>query len=113
MLLATRYRRPDPIILGILVATLANHALASLRGAQAAAFLDSPIFLYAVGASFIAMASWTLVPDKLAEVDARQRSTEHTSALQSLMRISYAVFCLKKKTKNEEIIHATLHHTDN
>src|SRR3546814_1303456 len=81
MLLATRFRRPVPIILGILVATLANHALAALLGAQAAAFLDSPIFRYAVGASFIAMAAWTLVP----------RSEEHTSELQSLMRISSAV----------------------
>src|SRR3546814_1587587 len=63
MLLATRFRRPVPIILGILVATLANHALAALLGAQAAAFLDSP------------------------------RSEAHTSELQSLMRISYTVFC--------------------
>src|SRR3546814_12706293 len=57
MLLATRFRRPVPIILGILVATLANHALAALLGTQAAAFLDSPIFRYAVGASFVAMAA--------------------------------------------------------
>lgn len=65
ILLATRFNRPWPIILGILVATLANHALAALLGAQAAAFLDSPIFRYAVGASFVAMAAWTLIPDKL------------------------------------------------
>src|SRR3546814_15385163 len=50
MLLATRFRRPTPIILGILVATLANHAPAALPGTQAAAFLDSPIFRIAVGA---------------------------------------------------------------
>ena len=65
ILLATRFNRPWPIILGILVATLANHALAALLGAQTAAFLDSPIFRYAVGASFVAMAAWTLIPDKL------------------------------------------------
>jgi len=70
MLLATRFRRPTPIILGILVATLANHALAALLGAQAAAFLDSPVFRYAVGASFIAMAGWTLIPDKLDDDEA-------------------------------------------
>lgn len=70
ILLATRFRRPLPIIFGILFATLANHALAALLGASAATFLDSPIFRYAVGASFIAMAAWTLVPDKLDDDDA-------------------------------------------
>ena len=63
ILLATRFNRPAPIILGILVATLANHALAALLGASAAAFLDSPVFRYAIGLSFVAMAAWTLVPD--------------------------------------------------
>ena len=65
ILLATRFRQPLPIILGILVATLANHALAALLGASAAAFLASPVFRYAIGASFIAMAAWTLIPDKI------------------------------------------------
>ena len=70
ILLATRFRQPLPIILGILVATLANHALAALLGASAAAFLDSPVFRYAIGASFIAMAAWALVPDKFDDDDA-------------------------------------------
>ncbi|APZ97986.1 hypothetical protein BWQ93_05445 [Sphingopyxis sp. QXT-31] len=65
ILLATRFNKPLPIMVGILVATLANHALAALLGASAAAFLDSPVFRYAIGASFIAMAAWTLIPDKL------------------------------------------------
>ena len=64
ILLATRFNRPLPIILGILMATLANHALAALLGASAASFLDSDIFRYAIGLSFIAMAAWTLIPDK-------------------------------------------------
>ena len=70
ILLATRFNRPVPIILGILVATLANHALAALLGSQAAAFLDSDIFRYAIAASFLAMAAWTLVPDKLDDEEA-------------------------------------------
>ncbi|MBD3747415.1 MAG: TMEM165/GDT1 family protein [Sphingopyxis terrae] len=70
ILLATRFKRPLPIILGILVATLANHALAALLGAQAAAFLDSDIFRYVIGASFVAMAAWTLIPDKFEDDDA-------------------------------------------
>lgn len=70
ILLATRFNRPVPIILGILVATLANHALAALLGSQAAAFLDSDILRYAIAASFLAMAAWTLVPDKLDDEEA-------------------------------------------
>lgn len=70
ILLATRFNRPLPIILGILVATLANHALAALVGAQAAALLDSDIFRYAIGASFVAMAAWTLIPDKFEDDEA-------------------------------------------
>ncbi|CAM3189773.1 GDT1 family protein [Sphingomonas antarctica] len=71
IVLATRFKRPLPIILGILGATLANHALAALVGEQAAAFLDGLWFRYLVAASFIAMALWTLVPDKLDEDEAR------------------------------------------
>jgi Ca2+/H+ antiporter, TMEM165/GDT1 family len=58
------------IILGIFVATLANHALAALLGASAASFLDSPIFRYAIGLSFVAMAAWTLIPDKFEDDEA-------------------------------------------
>ncbi|PZQ22456.1 MAG: hypothetical protein DI569_08375 [Sphingopyxis macrogoltabida] len=70
ILLATRFNRPVPIIAGILVATLANHALAALLGSQAAAFLDSSWFRYAVGFSFVAMAAWTLIPDKFDDDEA-------------------------------------------
>ncbi|WP_077146426.1 TMEM165/GDT1 family protein [Sphingopyxis sp. KK2] len=70
ILLATRFNKPAPIIFGILVATLANHALAALLGASAASFLDSAWFRYAIGLSFIAMAAWTLVPDKFDDDEA-------------------------------------------
>lgn len=65
IVLATQFRRPVPIILGILAATVANHFLAALVGAQAASILDGQWFRYVVALSFIAMAAWTLVPDKL------------------------------------------------
>jgi putative Ca2+/H+ antiporter (TMEM165/GDT1 family) len=65
IVLATRFRAPWPIILGIFVATIANHFLAALVGSQVASLLDGPWFRYAVAASFIAMAVWTLIPDKL------------------------------------------------
>ncbi|MFN6933634.1 MAG: TMEM165/GDT1 family protein [Tsuneonella sp.] len=65
IVLATRFRRPLPIIMGILVATIANHAIAAFLGEAVAGLLDGEWFRYAVGAGFIAMAAWTLVPDKL------------------------------------------------
>ena len=65
IVLATRFRKPLPIIAGIFVATIVNHAAAAFLGAQAASMLDSLWFRYAVAASFIAMALWTLIPDKL------------------------------------------------
>jgi Ca2+/H+ antiporter, TMEM165/GDT1 family len=68
IVLATRFKRPLPIVLGILVATLANHFLAALVGQQAAAILDGVWFHYLVAASFIAMAAWTLIPDKFDDV---------------------------------------------
>jgi Ca2+/H+ antiporter, TMEM165/GDT1 family len=64
MLLATRYRKPAPIILGILVATLANHAIAASVGAAVAAWLGPDAMRWIVGILFIAMAGWALIPDK-------------------------------------------------
>src|SRR5258705_1751566 len=65
LVLAARYRRPVPVILGILVATLANHALAAWLGAGAAATLGPEALRWILGLSFLAMAAWTLIPDKL------------------------------------------------
>jgi len=70
LVLAARFRRPLPIVAGILLATLANHALAALLGASAAAWLEGPWFGAAVALGFIAMGLWTLVPDKLDEDEA-------------------------------------------
>jgi putative Ca2+/H+ antiporter (TMEM165/GDT1 family) len=65
IVLAARFKRPWPIIAGILVATLANHFLAALAGSTAAGWFDGTGFRYAVALGFLAMAAWTLVPDKL------------------------------------------------
>lgn len=64
IVLAARLRAPVPILFGILLATLANHSLAALVGREAAFLLDAPWFRLAVALGFIAMAAWTLVPDK-------------------------------------------------
>lgn len=69
--LAARYQRPWPIILGILVATLANHALAAAVGSWLTALLGPEALHWILGVSFLAMGAWMLVPDKLDEDDAR------------------------------------------
>ena len=67
IILATRYRKPVPIILGILVATLANHALAAWIGAAAADWLGPQVMRWVLGVLFLAMAVWCLIPDKADE----------------------------------------------
>jgi len=64
VVLAARFRKPVPIILGILVATILNHALAAGLGVLLAGWLQGPWFSGLVGAAFIAMAIWALIPDK-------------------------------------------------
>jgi putative Ca2+/H+ antiporter (TMEM165/GDT1 family) len=64
IVLAVRFGRPWPIIAGILVATLANHAIAAFVGASVAAWLEGRTFQLLVGGAFLAMAAWTLIPDK-------------------------------------------------
>ena len=70
LLLAARYRKPWPIVAGILVATLLNHAMAGWLGALAASWLTPQVLRWIVAASFIAIALWTLKPDKLDEGEA-------------------------------------------
>lgn len=65
LVLAARFRQPWPIVLGILVATLANHALAGAVGAWVTTLLGPDVLRWVLGGSFIAMAVWMLIPDKL------------------------------------------------
>jgi putative Ca2+/H+ antiporter (TMEM165/GDT1 family) len=69
MILATRFKKPVPIIFGILVATLANHALAATAGYWVADILSGQWFKWAIAVSFIAMAAWALIPDKADDED--------------------------------------------
>ncbi len=71
LLLAARYRRPWPISLGILFATLANHAGASFLGAWLTTWLDPTWLRWILGVSFLAVAAWMLVPDKVDAGDAK------------------------------------------
>lgn len=65
LLLATRFRKPTPIVLGILLATIANHALAALAGEWVRAALSPGQLRWILGIGFVAIAAWTLKPDKL------------------------------------------------
>ena len=65
LLLAARFRRPWPIVAGILVATLLNHALAGWFGAAVAQWLSPETLRWIVAASFLGIALWTLKPDRI------------------------------------------------
>lgn len=65
--LAARFKKPVPIILGILAATVINHGLAGALGAWITANISPEVLRWVLGASFIGMAIWTLIPDKIEE----------------------------------------------
>ena len=65
LILAARFKKPWPIVAGILVATLANHALAGAAGAWVTTLVGPQTLRWILGASFLAMAVWMLVPDKI------------------------------------------------
>ena len=65
IVLAAAFRKPIPIILGILVATLANHAAAGAVGGWVAQTLGPDVLRWVIGVSFLAMAGWMLIPDKI------------------------------------------------
>ena len=65
LLLASRYRKPIPIIAAIFLATIANHALAAWLGVVVADYLSPEILKWVLVVSFVAMAAWVLIPDKL------------------------------------------------
>lgn len=66
-ILAARFKKPWPIIAGILCATLVNHGLAGALGAWITATISPGTLRWVLGASFIGMAIWTLIPDKIEE----------------------------------------------
>jgi putative Ca2+/H+ antiporter (TMEM165/GDT1 family) len=70
-ILAAKFRKPVPIILGILAATLVNHGFAGALGAWITSLLSPQTLRWVLGVSFLAMAGWTLIPDKFEEEDAQ------------------------------------------
>lgn len=74
LLLAARFRRPWPIIWGILLATIANHAFAGAVGAWITTVVGADTLRWVLGVSFILMGLWMLIPDK---IDAEEEQQEH------------------------------------
>ena len=73
-ILAARFKKPLPIIAGILVATLANHGLAGALGAWITAVVSPNILRWVLGLSFLGMAAWTMIPDQIEEEETRVAS---------------------------------------
>jgi putative Ca2+/H+ antiporter (TMEM165/GDT1 family) len=69
-ILAARFKRPLPIVAGIFVATLANHSLAGALGAWITRSVDAEVLRWVLGASFLGMAAWTLIPDRIEKDEA-------------------------------------------
>jgi len=108
IVLATRLRAPWAILAGIFVATIANHALAALVGSQVAGLLQADWFRIAVAIGFIAMAAWTLVPDKLDDDEDTFR-TAGGAFLTTL--VSFFIVEMGDKTQVATIALAAHYHT--
>jgi len=83
IVLAARFKKPWPILAGILAATLANHALAATAGYFIAGLLDGQAFRITVACGFIVMAAWALIPDK--EEDAPKAANTASVFLSTLI----------------------------
>lgn len=97
LVLAARYRKPIPIILGVFVATLINHAASGALGAWLASVLSPSILNWAVVASFAVMAVWILIPDKLDGAEAV--STTHPMGVFSTTALTFFLAEMGDKTQ--------------
>lgn len=73
LVLAARFRKPIPILFGILIATLLNHAIASYFGAWVTNFIPGDILKWVLATSFIGFGLWMLIPDKEEKVEEKQK----------------------------------------
>jgi Ca2+/H+ antiporter, TMEM165/GDT1 family len=96
LLLAARFRRPVPIILGILAATTLNHALAALLGAWVADAVPAEVLRWGLALCFLAMAAWALIPDRLDEA-----RIANVAAGSAFVATAVAFFCAEIGDKTQ------------
>lgn len=95
-LLAARFKKPLPIIAGILVATLLNHGLAGALGTWLTSLVSPGVMRWVLGASFLAMAAWTLVPDS---IDADEAKTANQVGVFSATLVTFFLAEMGDKTQ--------------
>lgn len=97
LVLAARFRKPIPIVLGLFAATLINHAFSGALGAWLASVISPGIMNWAVVASFALMAVWILIPDKLDEADAV--ATKHSMGIFGTTALTFFLAEMGDKTQ--------------
>jgi putative Ca2+/H+ antiporter (TMEM165/GDT1 family) len=108
LVLAARFRRPWPIVAGILAATLLNHAASAWVGAWLAGVLSPQVLRWGVVVSFLAVAAWALVPDKLDEQEAASRTSVHGVFVATL--VAFFLVEIGDKTQVATIVLAARYH---
>lgn len=101
IVLATRLRRPWAVVAGILAATVTNHLASAFVGASAAWLLDARWFRVAVALGFIAMAVWTLVPDRLDDDEDPKVADRHHNWLAAFATTTVAFFLVEIGDKTQ------------
>jgi len=96
-LLAARFRKPTPIILGILAATVVNHGIAGGLGAWITQLLSPQVLRWAIGLLFLGMAIWTLIPDRIEE------SETHTASRLGVFGATLVTFFLAEMGDKTQI----------
>src|ERR1700748_3816542 len=107
LILAAKYRKPWHIALGILLATLVNHALAGAFGALVAEWLSPQTLRWIVAVSFIAIAAWTLISDKVDEGEAA-RAAGHSVIVATI--VSFFIAEMGDKTQIATAVIAAQYH---
>lgn len=107
LILAAKYRRPWTICAGILIATLLNHAIAGAVGSMLAAWLSPQTLRWIVALSFLGVAVWTLIPDRV-DADEAARGTGHSVLVATL--ISFFLAEIGDKTQIATAVIAAEYH---